>query len=174
VLTHVDIGRWIEEFLKLEASGWKGRCGGALACSEAGRQYFTEIVGAAFRRGRLLMLGLDYDHQPIARRCAFVAGDGSFAFKTTYDERFAMYSPGAILELDNLTQLEALQRISWMDSCAAADNSLINRISNGRRAIQSLVIGAGPLAGWMISGQMLLRSAKRRLLRNLRPPDEVL
>jgi CelD/BcsL family acetyltransferase involved in cellulose biosynthesis len=174
MLTRVDIGRWTEEFLNVEASGWKGRCGGALACSEADRRYFTEIVAAAFRRGRLLMLGLDYDHRPIARRCAFVAGDGSFAFKTAYDERFAKYSPGAILELDSLTQLEALQGISWMDSCAAADNSLINRISNGRRAIQSVVIGGGPLGGLVISGQMLLRSAKRRLSRNLRPPDEVL
>jgi len=160
-----DIGRWIEEFLRVEASGWKGAGGSALACSESGRRYFTQITTAAFRRGRLLMLGLDYDGEPIARRCAFLAGDGSFAFKTAYDERFAHYSPGTILEIDSLLQLQGLGRVRWMDSCAAPDNALINRISNERKAIHSLAIAGGPLGEVVIAGLRLLRWTNRRLLR---------
>ena len=160
-----DIGRWIEEFLRVEASGWKGASGSALACSESGRRYFTQITTAAFRRGRLLMLGLDYDGEPIARRCAFLAGDGSFAFKTAYDERFGHYSPGTILEIDSLLQLQGLGRVRWMDSCAAPDNALINRISNDRKAIHSLAIAGGPLGEAVISGLRLLRWTNRRLLR---------
>ena len=160
-----DIGRWIEEFLRVEASGWKGAGGSALACSESGRRYFTQITTAAFRRGRLLMLGLDYDGEPIARRCAFLAGDGSFAFKTAYDERFAHYSPGTILEIDSLLQLQGLGRVRWMDSCAAPDNALINRISNDRKAIHSLAIAGGPLGEVVIAGLRLLRWTNRRLLR---------
>lgn len=160
-----DIRRWIEEFLRVEASGWKGACGTALACSESGRRYFTQITTAAFRRGRLLMLGLDYNGEPIARRCAFLAGDGSFAFKTAYDERFAHYSPGAILEIDSLLQLHGLRRVRWMDSCAAPDSALINRISNDRKAIHSLAIASGPLGVVVISGLRLLRWTHRRRLR---------
>jgi CelD/BcsL family acetyltransferase involved in cellulose biosynthesis len=160
-----DIGRWIEEFLRVEASGWKGAGGSALACSESGRRYFTQITTAAFRRGRLLMLGLDYDGEPIARRCAFLAGDGSFAFKTAYDERFAHYSPGTILEIDSLLRLQGLGRVRWMDSCAAPDNALINRISNDRKAIHSLAIAGGPLGEVVIAGLRLLRWTNRRLLR---------
>ena len=160
-----DIGRWIEEFLRVEASGWKGAGGSALACSESGRRYFTQITTAAFRRGRLLMLGLDYDGEPVARRCAFLAGDGSFAFKTAYDERFAHYSPGTILEIDSLLQLQGLGRVHWMDSCAAPDNALINRISNERKAIHSLAIAGGPLGEVVIAGLRLLRWTNRRLLR---------
>ena len=160
-----DIGRWIEEFLRVEASGWKGAGGSALACSESGRRYFTQITTAAFRRGRLLMLGLDYDGEPVARRCAFLAGDGSFAFKTAYDERFAHYSPGTILEIDSLLQLQGLGRVRWMDSCAAPDNALINRISNDRKAIDSLAIAGGPLGEVVIAGLRLLRWTNRRLLR---------
>jgi CelD/BcsL family acetyltransferase involved in cellulose biosynthesis len=167
-----DIGRWAEEFLRVEASGWKGECGSALACSEDDRAFFTEIVAAGFRRRRLLTLGLDYDGEPIARRCAFVAGDGSFAFKTAYDQRFARYSPGALLELDSLAQLEALPAVRWMDSCAAEDNSLINRISNGRRAIQSVSVAAGPMGRLVFAGQTLLRSARRRLWRATSVPAE--
>lgn len=54
-----DIGRWIDDFLRIEASGWKGRNGSAMASNDANRRYFREIVTAAFRRGRLIGCGLD-------------------------------------------------------------------------------------------------------------------
>ena len=60
-----DIGRWIDEFLLLEARGWKGRQGSAMACAEANRTYFTRTVTAAFHRGRLRLCGLDLDGRPI-------------------------------------------------------------------------------------------------------------
>ena len=61
-----DIGRWIHDFLRLEARGWKGRQGSAMACAEANRTYFTRTVTAAFRRGRLAACGMDLDGQPLA------------------------------------------------------------------------------------------------------------
>ena len=164
-----DAGEWIEQFLRLEASGWKGASGTALACSDAGRGYFTQVATAAHARGRLLMLGLDYEGEPIARRCGFVAGEGSFAFKTAYDERFARYSPGAMAELDSLTQFQGLDGVRWMDSCTTSDNTLINRICDVRRTIESLVIGSGALGELVISGLRLLRWTNRRLLGRL--PD---
>ena len=100
-----------------------------------------------------------------------MAGDGSFAFKTAYDERFARYSPGALLELDSLAQLEALPAARWMDSCASPDNSLINRISNGRRAIQTVIIATGPMGRLAFAGQTLLRSARRRRWRATSVPS---
>ena len=160
-----DVGRWIDEFLRLEAGGWKGSAGTALAHSESARRYFAEVTTAASRRGRLLMLGIDFESEPIARRCAFAAGQGSFAFKTAYDEAFADFSPGAMLELDSIEQLHALPGVQWMDSCAAPDNLLINRISNARRAIRSLAIGAGAMGELMIPGLPLLRWTHRRMLK---------
>ena len=159
-----DAAEWIEQFLRLEASGWKGASGTALACSEAGRRYFTHVVTEASRRGRLLMLGLDYEGEPIARRCGFLAGHGSFAFKTAYDERFASYSPGAMAELASVRQFRGLEGVRWMDSCTTPDNTLINRICNGRRTIESLAIGSGALGELVISGLRLLRWTNRRLL----------
>lgn len=160
-----DVGRWIDEFLRLEASGWKGRRGSALAASSSHYRYFVEIATSAFRRDRLLMLGLNFDGHPIARRCAFVAGEGSFAFKTAYDEKFADFSPGAMLELDNIRQLGELPGVHWMDSCAATDNLLINRVANDRRTIQSMTVGASALGELLISGLPLLRWTNRRILK---------
>ena len=70
-LTHValapgeDIGRWIDEFLRLEASGWKGKEGSAMICSEANRRFLTETFTAAYKRGRLEMVGIDLDGKPL-------------------------------------------------------------------------------------------------------------
>ena len=160
-----DAGRWIDEFLRIEASGWKGQRASALASSESGRRYFVEIATSAFRRGRLLMLGLNFNGRPIARRCAFVAGEGSFAFKTAYDEEFADFSPGAMLEMDSIRQLQTLPGVRWMDSCATADNFLVNRLSNDRKTIQSLTVGAGALGELVVSGLPLLRWTTRRILK---------
>lgn len=163
--TGAELEQWIEDFLRVEAEGWKGARGTAFACSDAGRGFFAQVVAAAFRRRRLLTLGLDCDGEPIARRCAFLARDGAFAFKTTYDERFAAFSPGALLEIDNLTQLADLPQVRWMDSCAAPDNLLINRIANSRRAIHGLSIAVNPLGNLALAAQRLLRWTSRRVLR---------
>jgi len=54
-----------------------------------------------------------------------------------------------------------------MDSCAATDNFLVNRLSNDRKTIQSLAIGAGALGELLVlvSGLPLLRWATRRVLK---------
>lgn len=164
-----NLARWVDEFLQVEASGWKGASGTALACSESGRRYFMKAAASAFRRGRLLMLGLDFEGRPVARRCAFVAGEGSFAFKTAFDEAFADFSPGAILELDSIQQLRALPDVRWMDSCAAPDNLLVNRLSNDRRTIQTVIIGGGALGELVVSSLQLLRWTQRRILKSGHP-----
>jgi hypothetical protein len=115
------------------------------------------------------MLGLDFEGRPVARRCAFVAGEGSFAFKTAFDEAFADFSPGAILELDSIQQLRALPDVRWMDSCAAPDNLLVNRLSNDRRTIQTVIIGGGALGELVVSSLQLLRWTQRRILKSGHP-----
>jgi hypothetical protein len=158
-----DVSRWIEEFVSLEARGWKGEGGSALASSAADRRYFAGIVDSAFRRGRLLMTGIDFDGRPIARRCGFTAGEGSFAFKTAYDEEFARFSPGVMLEVDNLKQFYALPELRWMDSCTASDNFTINRLWNDRITIQSLAIGSGSWSELVLSTVPMLRWLRRRV-----------
>ena len=49
--------RAAEAFLQLEASGWKGRAGSALASSDANRRFAVEVMQEAHRRGRLLLAG---------------------------------------------------------------------------------------------------------------------
>ena len=164
-----DLGRWVEEFLRLEAAGWKGREGSALACSEANRRFASQVFAAAFARGRLHMVGVDLDGRPLARCCSFLAGEGSFAFKTAYDEEFSRYSPGVIAEVDRIRQFHALTGLQWMDSFTAPDNDVLNAVWKGRRRIARLAIGtdgSGKLALWALAR---LRSAKALLKKSKAP-----
>jgi hypothetical protein len=156
---------WLEDFLRLEAAGWKGREHSALASNRVERAFFLQAARAALARGKLMMLALVLDGRPIAMKCNFLSSRGSFAFKIGYDENFASYSPGVQLELDNIQQVHR-QQIQWMDSCAVPDHSMINRLWMDRRTIQTLLLSTGSFVGdALVSILPLCRWLRRRLRR---------
>ena len=142
-----NAGEWIEQFLHLEASGWKGRQGTAMLQHTEERVFFTEMIEGGFRRGRVMLLSLTLDGRPVAQKCNLMAPEGSFAFKIAFDEGFASCSPGLLLEIENIRRLHQCPRIRWMDSCAVTNHFMINRLWNERRTIETLLISTGRLPG---------------------------
>jgi CelD/BcsL family acetyltransferase involved in cellulose biosynthesis len=157
-----DIGRWIDEFLKLEASGWKGKEGTAMACSEANRRFLTETFTAAHQRGRLEMVGVDFDSKPLGRCTGFIAGEGSYAFKPAYDEAFAKFSPGILAEVARIRNLHQLPGVQWMDSFTDANNSMMSRLWKDRLTVQTLVFATGKAGALAIAAWPFLRWAKQQ------------
>lgn len=145
LLDEDGLARWTEAFLALEAAGWKGREGSALACEPASAAYFRAALCGAAAHGRLERLALYLDHAPIAMLANFITPPGAYSFKTTFDERFARFSPGVLLQRENLDLL-AREDLEWADSCAAADHPMIERIWREKRTIArvSLAIGGRP------------------------------
>ncbi len=167
-----DVEGWIRDFLNLEASGWKGAEQSALAAKESERSFFQAVAREAFLRDRLMMLAIHLDDQPIALKCNWLTHDAAFAFKIAYDERYAEFSPGVLLELENIRRIHASQTIRWMDSCAAPNHPMINRLWTERRIIQTLVMPARRgSAEFLVSTMPLLRWAKRKLSLG-KPPDQ--
>jgi CelD/BcsL family acetyltransferase involved in cellulose biosynthesis len=134
---------WIADFLDIEASGWKGRGGTALRDDPATARFFEEAIEGAFAAGRLEMLRLALDGKPIAMLVNFITAPGSFSYKIAFDEDFARYSPGVLIQLENLKILDRPD-IAWMDSCAVEDHSMINSIWAERREIVRVTV---PLKG---------------------------
>src|SRR5439155_13614414 len=89
----------VERFLALEASGWKGRRGTAMASRPGHADFFREMCAGAGSAGRLELLSLEAAGQVLAMKCSLFAGDGLFYLKAAYDEAHARYSPGVQLEL---------------------------------------------------------------------------
>lgn len=134
--------KWIEDFLALEHSGWKGSAGSALASHQATTQLFREALAGATAHNQLERLTLTLDGDPLAMLVSFLSPPGAFSYKTAFDERFARFSPGVLLQRENLAMLDHTA-VRWTDSCAAADHPMIDHIWRERRAIGRISIAVG-------------------------------
>lgn len=135
---------WCDDFLALERAGWKGEAGSALACLPATEAFFRDALAGARVAGRLEMLRLELDGKPIAMLVNFLTPPGSYSFKIAYDEAYARFSPGVLIQLDNLAIL-GRDEIAWMDSCAAENHNMIDHLWGERRSIVRVSV---PLSGW--------------------------
>jgi CelD/BcsL family acetyltransferase involved in cellulose biosynthesis len=158
---------WMEKFLHLEASGWKGREGTAMGTHADQRAFVREAARNGFGRDQALLQGLFLNGRPLAMLFSFQAGAGNLAFKIAYDETFARYSPGVQMTLDVLAHLDADSRVAWIDSCAEPDHSMINRLLIDRRTIQTVLVSTGRWAGDLVvsaypTGKWLSRLTRGR------------
>lgn len=137
-----DIEPWCQDFLSLEASGWKGRAGSALNSESGNAQLFCDALAAAAQRGKLERLTLQLDGRPIAMLATFLCPPGAYSFKTAFDEGYARFSPGVLLQIENLALADDPQ-IDWVDSCAVQDHKMIDHLWREKRrmARHSLAIG---------------------------------
>ncbi len=165
--TAEDCESWINRFLSLEGSGWKGRSGTALDSQDEDRTFFRLVAAEAHRRGRLQMLALEVGGVTVAMKCNLLATPGAFAFKIAFDESYAKYSPGLLLELFNSEHiLLRCPQIAWMDSCADPGHFMIERLWPGRRKIgRQAVCGRGLLPRAVVLAAPLYRSVKGMIAR---------
>jgi len=133
---------WIDEFLALEQAGWKGRNGSALSSDPSLAGLFRDALEGAAQRGRLERLCLRLDGRAIAMLVNFYTPPAAYSFKTAFDETCAQYSPGVLLQLENLALADDPD-IDWCDSCAAEGHPMIERIWREKRRMVSCNIAIG-------------------------------
>lgn len=130
-----DLRGWCDDFLALEGLGWKGAEGTSLASSPADETFFRRACADAWAANGLDMLRIDCNGRPIAMLVNFVGTKGGFSFKIAIDPAFSRYSPGVLIEMDNLARVLDGRRAPWMDSCAVPGHPMIDSLWAERRAI---------------------------------------
>lgn len=136
------LAEWIAEFLALEAAGWKGAGGSALANGSDTRALFGQSLAGAAASGRLERLALRLDGRAIAMLANFITLPGAYSFKTAFDEAYARFSPGLLLQLENLALLDR-PGVEWADSCAVEGHPMIERLWRDKRRMVSRNIAIG-------------------------------
>ena len=137
-----DHATWIEEYIALEAAGWKGRQGTAFDSSDGSREFFREMATRMLEKNKMQILKVSLDDRPISMMCDLVTSERGAHFKTTFDETLHEYSPGLIAELENIPIMHD-RGLEIVDSCADPDHSMINRVWPDRIRFQSLVVALG-------------------------------
>ncbi len=109
---------------------------------------------------------MTFDGIPIAMKCVYFRAATGFVFKTCYDEDFAKYSPGVQLIIDLTRHAINSPGLSFLDSCAAPDNSMIGHIWQERQLLKWYLIGSGSwLSRFWMQAFGLFRSLKSWLRR---------
>lgn len=119
-----ELGVAAEEFLTLEAKGWKGRRGTALLNSPE-RAAFARGGTTALAAERKLMIGrLACGAVPIAMALVLRSAGRAFYWKMAHDENYARYSPGVLMSVELTRALLSDPGITMADSCAGPDQMI--------------------------------------------------
>lgn len=100
--TPAELGRLLEEAFQVEADGWKGRQGGAMAFDRGLGFFYRQYAAVACEKGILRLCFLRVGGQAAAMQFAVETGKGFWLLKIGYREQFARCSPGMLLMLETL------------------------------------------------------------------------
>ena len=136
-----EIRHRMEEFLSLEASGWKGRRRSAMVVDRYRAAFAREAITNLAETDNVRIHTLNLDGQAIASTVVFVMGGTAYTWKTAFDETYAHCSPGQLL-MDDLTETHLDDpNIMTTDSCAVPDHPVMSRIWRERCSMGTLIIG---------------------------------
>jgi CelD/BcsL family acetyltransferase involved in cellulose biosynthesis len=139
-----DVAAALEVFLKLEAGGWKGERGTALAQVEGDAAFIRRATLRLAETGHCEIVTLRAGDTAVAAGIVLRHQSRAFFFKIGVDERFAKFSPGVQLTLELTRHLCADPLIASADSTAAPDHPMINPIWRGRLAIGDVLVPLRP------------------------------
>lgn len=171
-----DLSPAMDAFLRLEASGWKGRQGSALDSDRSRRDFAMELVEAYGRAGGCRIDLLSLDGRPVAGLVTLRRGTAAATWKIAYDEDLARFSPGAqVLRLASDTFV-ADGTLAAVDSLARPGHPLLDRAWAGRIAMADVVLATSsralPLARALVGrmdAEAALRAFAVRARSRLRP-----
>ena len=159
----------LEEFLALEASGWKKDNGTALLCDDRDALFFRSGFAALSEAGRARIYSLRLDGRPVAMQIVALAGGAAWTWKTAYDEAFATFSPGSLLFVDYTTDFLEDEGIDMVDSCAEDDSGYMATWT-GRKRVCDLRItaacGVSPAFRLTCAVELAFRAVRRRAKRH--------
>jgi CelD/BcsL family acetyltransferase involved in cellulose biosynthesis len=130
----------LQDFLQLEAGGWKGRAGTAAALKPEIRNFIETATTALAGEGKASVHRLRCGADSIAAAITLRSGDTAWWWKTAYSEGVAHASPGVQLAFDLTEALLGDTRIARVDSCATADHPMIDHIWRERLALADRLI----------------------------------
>ncbi len=141
VFDRADDVEAVNDFLTIEASGWKGSGdGGALARWGDTASYFRDTCAHFAQDGRLHLLALGHPGLAVAMQCAVRADGVFFLFKTGYDEQYARFAPGVQIQIAAVDEANKMPGVECVDSCADPGNEFLLSLMPDRSALSSSLL----------------------------------
>lgn len=135
-----------QDFLVLEASGWKGVAGTAIVDEPSIKAFVQTAVASLAAEGHARIDRMLLDGRPIAATVTLQSCGTAWCWKIGYNEGMARFSPGVQLVCELTEKLAADDRVAWTDSCATADHPMIDHIWRERLVLGDRLIALKPSA----------------------------
>lgn len=163
-----SIRQALEDFMAVEASGWKGRSRTNILSASSWTNYFKDFVPELAETGQCEIVRLTLDGQTIASGVMLKSNGLAWFYKTAFDEAYTVYSPGVLLTLDLTRYLCDHPEITMADSCALADHPMIDHIWRQRMEISDLLLipSSVPFHSMFIKAEQL-RLRLRQVLKSV-------
>lgn len=97
--TAEDAERLLDEFVAVEAAGWKTEAGTSLATQPRSQACYRAFSRLAAEQGSVRFAVLRIDGRPVAMQLGSEYGGRYWVYKIGFDEEFARCSPGTLLML---------------------------------------------------------------------------
>jgi len=161
----------VKQFLCLEESGYKRVAGLAMTTHAGEPEFFAAICRGFAAAGRLHLLALEAGGQTLAMCVWLRDGEGFFLYKTCYEERYARYGPGALMQLACMEHFHTATDANWMDTCTYRDNEMFLRLYADRRQIAGIFVplSRNPLDRLATRSFMALRPFHRIIYQKRNP-----
>ncbi len=163
------VGRELEDFFALEASGWKGDVGTAAARNAEVQSFMKIAIRALGSEGKVAINRILIDGRAIAATITLRSGDSAWYWKTAYDEKLSRFAPGVLLSAALTEDLAENPAIARTDSCAGPGNPILDNLWRERLDLCDRLIATRPGAPFWIACRLEgLRGATIAMAKSLR------
>jgi CelD/BcsL family acetyltransferase involved in cellulose biosynthesis len=153
----------LDSFYQLEASGWKGREGSAIACRPETRQFYDEIAECGARFGYLSLYMLKLSGQLIAAHFSLEYRRRCYSPRIAYDEKFRQFRPGHLIFAEILQDCAA-RGIHGFDITGPNDEWKMDWATEVLAVNHHFIFNKGVMGRLAYGIRFRLRPAIRRLL----------
>lgn len=119
------VAKRLEDFLRIEASGWKGEAGTAFLSDDATARFARAAFVTDGEEGLVSIDTLLVADQPIALSINLQSGSTRFTPKCAIDEEYRTFSPGVLLEYLVIEAFYSGQNCALMDSAITTDSHIV-------------------------------------------------
>ena len=153
---------WTEDFLMLEAEGWKGEAGTAMRERPGEAAFLRAMLAGAAAAGALRRFALHLSGRPAAMVIGLKGGDGGlYTYKIAHDPSLARFSPGVMAMLMVTRHVLGSDDLVYADSCAAEGHPMIDGLWRERRTLHDWIVPAGAPSRLLVAGLSAAGLARR-------------
>jgi len=145
------VAETLDDFFSLEARGWKGHAGTAIADDARLTAFIRTAMAGLAAEGKVSIYRIMLDGRAIAAAIVLRSGQSAWFWKIAYDEALARFSPGVMISVEVTHELADDAGIARADSCATANHPMIDRLWRERLKLCDRMIAVRPQARFALA-----------------------